>query len=130
MATWTSDELTAIGDAEELNLASQRGDGTLRRPVTMWAVRVGDELYVRCMNGRSGTWYRGTQTRHQGRIFAGGVTTDVTFADADPADTGLHDQIDEIYRTKYRHYGADVIGGVVNPESRAATIKLVPERSS
>ncbi|MGP3962308.1 DUF2255 family protein [Nonomuraea sp. 3N208] len=128
MDTWTSDELTAIGDAEELDLASRRDDGTLRRPVTMWVVRVGDDLYVRSMNGRSGAWYRGTQTRHRGRISAGGMEADVTFADADPVDSAVHDQIDEVYRTKYRRYGADIIGGVVNPESRAATIKLVPER--
>ncbi|MGV9774105.1 DUF2255 family protein [Streptosporangium sp. NPDC003464] len=128
MAAWTSDELAAIGDAEELDLASRRDDGTLRRPVTMWAVRVGDDLYVRSMNGRSGAWYRGTRTGHGGRISAGGLQRDVTFADADPADPAVHDQIDEVYRTKYRRYGADIIGGVVNSEARAATIKLVPER--
>ncbi|GAA3612413.1 DUF2255 family protein [Nonomuraea rosea] len=126
MTAWTSDELATIGDAEELDLASRRADGTLRRPVTMWVVRVGDDLYVRCMNGRAGAWYRGTQTRHQGRITAGGVAAVVTFAD--PGDTAVHDRIDEVYRTKYRRYGANIIGGVVNPESRAATIKLVPER--
>jgi hypothetical protein len=31
MSTWTSDELSRIGAAEELQLASLRGDGTLRR---------------------------------------------------------------------------------------------------
>ncbi|MFC4114460.1 DUF2255 family protein [Nonomuraea zeae] len=128
MATWTSDELTTIDYAEELALASRRDDGTLRRPVTMWVVRVGDDLYVRCMNGRSGAWYRGTRTRHQGHISAGGVEADVTFADADPADAAVHDQIDEVYRTKYRRYGGNIIGGVVSSEARAATIKLLPER--
>ena len=34
--------------------------------------------------------------------------------------------IDAAYRTKYRRYGPSIIGGVVNPEARAATIKLVP----
>ncbi|MET7335850.1 DUF2255 family protein [Nonomuraea sp. NPDC005650] len=130
MAAWTSDELTAIGEAEELDLASRRADGSLRRPVTMWVVRVGDDLYVRCMNGRAGAWYLGAQTRHQGRVTAGGVAAEVTFADTDPGDTAVHDRIDEVYRTKYRRYGANIIGGVVNPASRAATIKLTPERSS
>jgi hypothetical protein len=52
MTTWTSDELDAIGSAEELNLASVRRDGSLRRPVTMWVVRYSDDLYVRSVNGR------------------------------------------------------------------------------
>ncbi|GAA4725807.1 hypothetical protein Prum_011770 [Phytohabitans rumicis] len=46
------------------------------------------------MYGRAGVWFRGTQTRHEGHIRAGGVDKDVDF--------------------------------VVNPDSRAATIKLVP----
>jgi hypothetical protein len=51
MTAWTSDELTKIGAAEELQLASRRPDGTLRNPVTMWVVRHGDCLYVRSVNG-------------------------------------------------------------------------------
>jgi hypothetical protein len=80
MTAWTSDELTKIGTAEELRLASLRRDGTLRNPVTVWVVRAGDDLYVRSMNGRSATWFRGTETRHEGRIWAGGLEKDVTFA--------------------------------------------------
>lgn len=123
MAGWTSDELIKIGNAQELELASRRRDGTLRSPVTMWVVRDGDDLYVRSMRGRSGAWFRGIQTRHEGHIRTGGVARDVAFADVDPA---LNGRIDAAYRSKYRQHGARVIGGVVNPESRAATIKLVP----
>jgi hypothetical protein len=122
---WTSEELDRIGTAEELDLRSLRDDGTLRGPVTMWVVRDGDGLYVRSMHGRDGAWFRGTQTRHEGRIEAGGVGKDVTFADAG-TDAALHDRIDAAYRAKYHRYGANIVGGVVNPASRASTIKLVP----
>jgi hypothetical protein len=98
-------------------------DGTLRSPVTIWVVRDGDDLYVRSMHGQSGAWFRGTQTRHEGRIQAGGVDREVTFADVDPA---VGDRIDAAYQGKYRRYGARYIGGVVNPAARAATIRLVP----
>ena len=123
MTAWTSDELTRIGTADELELASARGDGTLRKPRTIWVVRVGDDLYVRSMYGRTGGWFPATQVHHQGHIRAGGADKDVTFADADP---DLNDAIDAAYRDKYRRYGDRIIGGVVNPEARAATIKLVP----
>ena len=53
MATWSSDELKKIGTAEELLIASLRRDGTLRNAVTIWVVRVGDDLYVRSVNGRT-----------------------------------------------------------------------------
>jgi hypothetical protein len=123
MPSWTNEELTRIGNATELQLASNRRDGTLRNPRTIWVVRVGDDLYVRSMYGRAGGWFPGTQVRHEGHIWAGGVDKDVTFADTDP---DLNDQIDAAYRDKYRRYGPNIIGGVVNAEARAATIKLVP----
>lgn len=51
MTTWTSDELTRIGTVEELQIASLRRDGTLRKPVTIWVVRLDDDLYVRSYRG-------------------------------------------------------------------------------
>ena len=124
MTTWTSDELTKIGTAEELQIASLRRDGTLRKPVTIWVVRVGDDLYVRSAYGRNSAWFRGTQARHEGHIRAGGVEKDVTFVEE--TDPGLNDQIDAAYRTKYRHYDARYVDPMVGAEAKAATIKLVP----
>jgi hypothetical protein len=124
---WTSDELARIGQADELELASLRRDGSLRDPVTMWVIRDGDQLYVRSMHGRSGAWFRGTQTRHEGHIRSGGIDKDVAFVDADAnAEAAVNDRIDQAYHSKYRKYGSKIIDGVVNPDSRASTIKLVP----
>ena len=53
MPEWTSDELNKIGTAEELKIASLRQDGTLRKPTTIWVVRVSDDLYVRSAYGRT-----------------------------------------------------------------------------
>jgi hypothetical protein len=47
MTAWTDEELDRVGQAQELQLASARKDGSLRPYVTMWVVRVGDDLYVR-----------------------------------------------------------------------------------
>ncbi len=124
MTVWTSDELNKIGKADELQIASLRRDGTLRDPVTIWVVRVGDELYVRAYKGRTGPWFRGTQTRHAGHIRAGGVDKDVTFVEE--ADPGIHSQIDTAYRSKYKQYGAQYVDPMVTPQAREATIKLVP----
>jgi hypothetical protein len=71
MTTWTPDDLNQIGTAEELKISSLRRDGTLRNPVTIWVVRVDDDLRVRSVRGRSAAWFRGTQVRQEGRIRAG-----------------------------------------------------------
>ena len=128
MTIRTSEELNKIGTAEELDIASLRRDGTLRNPTTIWVVRVGDDLYVRAINGRTGAWFRGTQERNEGHIRAGGVDKDVTFVDE--ADPNINEQIDAAYRTKYRRYAANIINTTVSAEARSATIKLVPSGTS
>ncbi|MFL5806545.1 MAG: DUF2255 family protein [Roseiflexaceae bacterium] len=128
MAAWTSDELTKIGAAEELRIASLRADGTLRKPVTIWVVRHGDNLYVRAYKGPDAAWFRGTQVRHQGHIRAGGVERDVAFVEE--ADADLNGQIDNAYRTKYRRYDARYVDLMVAAAARAATIKLVPRATT
>ena len=124
MTTWTSEELNKIGTTEELRIASLRRDGTLRKPVTIWVVRLGDDLYVRSVYGRTSAWFRGTQVRHEGRIRAGGVDKDVAFVEEVAPD--INKQIDAAYRTKYRRYAASIVNSIISPEARSATIKLVP----
>jgi hypothetical protein len=124
MTTWTSDELNKIGKAEELQIASLRRDGTLRNPVTIWVVRVGEDLYVRSVNGRGSAWFRGVQSRHEGQIRAGGVVRDISFVDE--PDPAINEQIDAAYATKYRRYAASIISHINGSEARAASIKLVP----
>jgi hypothetical protein len=122
MAAWASDELDKIAAADELELASAKRDGTLRKPVTIWVVRHGNDLYVRSWRGRTSTWFRGSQDRHEGHIRAGGVDKDVVFTEVED----VNDDIDAAYRAKYDRYDATYVDPMVGPEARAATIKLVP----
>ena len=122
MSIWTSDELDRIGGSEELEIASVRRDGTLRSPVMIWVVRHGDDLYVRSVNGRTSSWFRGVQVRHEGHVRAGGVDKDVLFVEMDDLD----DEVDAEYRSKYRRYAESIVDSIVSPRARAATLKLVP----
>jgi hypothetical protein len=123
MTQWTSDQLEKFGKAEEVQISSVGRDGKLRKPVTVWAVRHGDDLYVRSVRGRDGHWFRGTQERHEGRIRAGGVQQDITFVEA---DHNIDDEIDAAYRDKYRRYAGRILESVLTPEARTSTLKLVP----
>ena len=123
MSKWTSDELTRIGRAEELQITSLRRDGTLRNPVTIWVVPHDGGLYVRSVRGRTAAWFRGAQERHEAQIRAGGVEKDVTLVDA------VHDidaEVDAAYRANYRRYAGSVLNSVLTPEARSTTIKLEP----
>src|SRR3954467_3883657 len=121
MATWTNDELRSIAEAEELELASVRRDGTLGKPVTIWVVRVGDGLYVRSWKGRPGAWFGASQVRRAGHIEAGGVGKDVTFV-AEAADDVNH-QTDTESRAKPPRHGGRYVAPMV-------ALRHEPQRSS
>ncbi len=121
--TWTNEELTKIGNAEELQISTLRKDGTLRKPVIIWVVRLGGDLYVRSVKGRSGGWFPGALSQHAGRIQTNGAERDVTFVEE--PDPALNDQIDAAYAAKYRRYPSSV-DDINSPVARTATIRLVP----
>jgi len=122
MTAWGRDELGKIEDAEELEISTVTHDGSLRTPVTIWVVRHGDDVYVRSVNGREGSWFRGAQDRHEAHIEAGGVDKDVRLVETDEAV----DEIDAAYRTKYHAYAPSIVNSVLTSKARAATLTLVP----
>jgi hypothetical protein len=121
-ASWTTEELGRIDADDELDLASVRRDGSSRLPVTIWVVRVHDDLYVRSVNGRNSSWFRGAQGRHQALIRAGGVEKDVELVETDEHG----DAVDAAYEAKYGRRYATIVPSIVAPRARAATLKLVP----
>ena len=121
---WTSDDLDRIGNAEELQVASRRPDGTLRPYVTIWVVRSGEDLYVRSAYGADNPWFRRARASGAGRIRAGGVERDVTFADAS-ADAHAHADIDRAYHAKYDRHGPAIVGTVVGEAAARNTLRLV-----
>jgi hypothetical protein len=124
MSGWTTDQLERINGAQEMRIAGRRRDGSVRKPVIVWVVRVGGDLYTRSVNGADAAWFRGTRVRREGHIRAGGVETDIDFIDID-GDDAIHDAVDAAYRAKYGQYPGPVTA-ITSPQARATTLKLVP----
>jgi hypothetical protein len=91
--------------------------------VTMRVVRAGDELYIRSAFGPTNPCFRRANSRGIGRIRAGGLEREVTFAEA---ASGVHAAIDAAYHAKYAWYGPRIVGSVVSRQAEAVTIRLVP----
>ena len=124
MTAWTSDELDRLGGARELRIAGRRADGSLRKPVIIWAVRVDDDLYVRSVRGPSGGWFKGVLERHEGWIDSGGVTKDVVVEEVDPADP-VNDRMDAAYGDEYGA-GSSSVRAIVADAARSTTLKVSP----
>lgn len=126
MSAWSQDDLDRLGAAGEVEVSSVRRDGSLSRARTVWIVRVGDQLYLRSVNGPDGAWYRLTRASHQGRIEARGVARDVTWVDVDAAgQPDVDPAVDAEYARKYQ--GAmSAIAHITSPLARATTMRVEP----
>lgn len=123
MTAWTADELGRIGRAEEIQVGSSRSDGSLRPFVTVWFVRVGDEIYVRSAYGPANGWYRRAAESGLGRVRVAGVERDVAFEGPGP---GIEGELNDAYHAKYDRYGARMVGTVVSADAARSTLRLVP----
>jgi hypothetical protein len=123
--TWTPAELTGIDAEDELRIASRRPDGSLRREVIIWMVRVGADVYVRAAHGPETGWNRRARESGAGHVRAGTVVDrDARFEPADPA---LASAITDAFEAKYdgRHPREDV-DPVVSAVSVPTTLRIVP----
>jgi hypothetical protein len=126
MTAWTPADLTALGDADEIDVTSERADGTPRPWVTIWIVRLDDELYIRSAHGTDNGWFRRAKASGLGRVRAGSLEREVAFVDAAGAHAAaLH----AAYHAKYDQYGPRVVGPVVSGESAQATLLVVPREA-
>lgn len=123
MAIWTPDVLSRIGDVDHLDVVTRRRDGTPRKPLPVWAVRVEDTLFLRPVRGRYSGWYRATQERPDGVIRVDGESYEVRFELADPS---RGDAIDEAYRAKYRDKSPTHVDPILAPSAREVTLQLIP----
>jgi hypothetical protein len=121
-AAWTAEELERIGAAEELQMTPLGADGAPRRPVPIWVVRAGADVYVRSWRGTSGRWFRAAMASHAARVRAGGVERDVELVEA---GDDINDTVDAAYRDKYGRYPS-YMEPMVRPEAQATTLRLVP----
>ena len=121
-ATWTAEELQRIGAAHELQIASRRTDGTLRRWVPIWVVSTDGQVYVRTWYRRDTGWFGQVLASHRARIRVPGLEAGVAIEDVGEGLPELRAGIDAAYRAKYGRYGGTE--RMVTDEAAAATLRL------
>lgn len=97
MTDWTSDELSSLDRASEVQVAGSRKDGSLRSFRIIWQVVIDGAVYARSVNGPDAAWYTGVRRQMKGAIKWSGHQHDVTYVDDDSHD----DEVDQAYRAKY-----------------------------
>ncbi|AGZ41010.1 DUF2255 family protein [Actinoplanes friuliensis] len=122
MTDWIGQQAAQIAAPQEVQVATRRSDGSLRRATTIWIVRDGDRVFIRSTNGRTADWFRGATATGTGQIISGGRATDVVFTEAAEANLPA---VDSAYRRKYSQY-ASIVDHLVQEGPRSATLQLQP----
>ena len=129
--TWSTEDLEQIGRAEELQIATRRADGTLRRWVPIWVVCVGDQVYVRTWYRRDNGWFGHVLGSRRARIRVPGLEVDVGVEDvgSDKEDRAeLRANVDAAYHAKYARHGGPSVDGMTTDTAAATTLRLVAEQ--
>ena len=122
MADWSTDQLKAIAENDDLFVSPLRQDGvTYGTPTQTWALVVGGNVYVRAANGPESRWYQAAVARPAGRVRVAGQYYDVVF---EPAGDDDADAIDAAYEAKYPGSPAVPIMQGAGPKS--ASVRISP----
>ena len=121
---WSPDELQRIDRAEELQIATERADGTLRRDVPIWVVSAGGQVYVRTWYRRDDGWFGHAVNSRRARIRIAGLEADAAVEDIGNDKSDLRAGIDAAYRAKYGRYGETTVDRMVSDDAAATTLRL------
>jgi hypothetical protein len=127
---WSPDELERIGRTDELQIATNRADGTLRREVPVWVVGVIGQVYVRTWSRRHTGWFGHAVDSRRARIGVPGLAVDIAVEDVGDDKAEVRLAVDAAYRAKYGRYGPTSVDRMVTDDAAASTLRLIPLRRS
>ncbi len=126
-AGWSGEQVERIGKAGELQIATKRADGTLRRWVPIWVVCVGEQVFVRTWYRRDNGWFGHVLDSRRARIRVPGLEADVDVEDVGEDTAELRQGVDAAYRAKYDRCGGTSVDRMTTDDAAAATLRLIPE---
>ena len=122
MVKWTLEQLESIVTSDDFHVAPYREDGTTPGTlIWVWAVPIGDVVYVRTGN-RSSRWFAAASQQRAGHATGGGYAGPVTFDHV--IDETLKDRIDAAFTSKYEsdaYFSVDLV-----QRSRAQIVGITP----
>lgn len=122
MSAWSTDDLRAIAENDDLFVSPLREDGTTYgTPTQTWALIVDGDVYVRAANGPQSRWYRAAISQKAGRVRVADKNYEVTF---EPAGDDVSGAIDAAYEAKYP--GSTAVPIMQGDRPKSATVRIVP----
>ncbi len=118
-AAFDTDSVRDVRDRHEVAIRTGRHPDS---NVVVWAVAVGDAVFVRSARGASGRWYRDLAGGDTATLEAGARRLAVRATRVD--DPAMIEQVSGAYRRKYG--SSPYLQSVLRPEVAATTLRLDP----
>jgi hypothetical protein len=123
-SSFEPETLKLLDETDEVYIETSRDADSPEHRTIIWAVVVGDEVFVRSVRGRKGRWYPRISAHPEGALLAGDTHIPVRAAPA--TDNVTVEAVSEAFRSKYEEAWPGPTAGIVRSEVLPTTLKLSP----
>ena len=122
MATWSTEELRKIAEADDLHISPFREDGvTYGTPTWIWSVAVGPRALRARLQRPEISLVSGRDAAEGGADHCRRHEKGSQF---ESVDGPINDLVDDAYRAKY--HGSPYLSSMLGARARSATVKVMP----
>jgi hypothetical protein len=123
-SSFDPETLNLLGKTDEVYIETSRDVDSPEHRTIIWAIVIGDEVFVRSVRGRKGRWYQRISAHPEGALLMGDTRIPVRAAPA--TDEGTVDAVSAAFRSKYEEAWPGPTAGIVRPVTLPTTLKLSP----
>ena len=123
-SSFDPETLKFLHETDEIYIETSRDADAPELRTIIWAVVVGDEVFVRSVRGWKGRWYQRISAHPDGALLVGDTRIPVRAATA--TDNETVDTVSEAFRSKYEDAWPGPTAGIVRSEVLPTTLKLSP----
>jgi hypothetical protein len=118
MSSFDAATLATLSTKQEIGIRTTR---TPDKPVTIWVVVIGDEVFIRSFQAAKGRWYQSVAADGLATLDIDGQQIPVR---ATPADAAAIDRVSAAFLAKYQP--SPYAKEMVRPETLPTTLRLEP----
>jgi hypothetical protein len=123
-SSFEPETLKLLDETDEVYIETSRDADSPQHRTIIWAVVVGEEVFVRSVRGRKGRWYQRISSYPEGALLAGDTRIPVRVAPV--TDNVTVEAVSEAFRSKYEEAWPGPTAGIVRSEVLPTTLKLSP----
>jgi hypothetical protein len=121
---FSQDILRLIDQTDEVQIEPRSSDGSPGKPVTIWIVVDGSDVFVRSYRGANGRWYQSLMKHPQGVLHV--AEQQIPFRAIQVSDRESIDRVSQAFQRKYGSKWPQETAEMLRDEVLGTTLRLEP----